>query len=242
MRLVKGVVLAGGTGSRLRPLTKLINKHLLPVGERPMIQYAIEKLSAAGVTDILLVTGKQSAGLYLEYLGSGGEFGVRMTYKIQERAGGIAQALGLAEGFIQPGESFVVLLGDNLFEEPLQPLLDAYREQNNAAMVFLKKVHDPERYGVPTLRDDRIVSIVEKPAAPASTYAVTGIYVYDSQVFDLIRELTPSGRGELEITDVNNGYAQKNQLGHKVMSGWWIDAGTHESLFQAALWIRREEE
>ncbi|MEW9700302.1 sugar phosphate nucleotidyltransferase [Paenibacillus sp. SI8] len=238
---MKGVVLAGGTGSRLRPLTNIINKHLLPVGNLPMIQYAVEKLSKAGIQDILLITGKQSAGLYLDYLGSGEKFGVRLTYKLQDKAGGIAQALGLAEEYVHTGEKFVVILGDNLFEDSLEVFINAYASQEEGAMVVLKQVDDPRRYGVPEIKGGIIKSIAEKPKHPKSSFAVTGIYFFDSTVFDIIKTLAPSDRGELEITDVNNAYAAVGLLKHQVLSGWWIDAGTHESLFQATLFLRKED-
>lgn len=237
---MKGVVLAGGTGSRLRPLTNIINKHLLPVGDLPMIQYAIEKLGHAGVQDILVITGKQSAGLYLDYLGSGDTFGVNLTYKIQEKAGGIAQALALAEDFVLKGEKFVVILGDNLFEDPLLPMIETYQTQDEGAMVILKEVEDPRRYGVANMKDSQIACIEEKPTNPHSRYAVTGIYLYDSSVFDVIKSQSPSARGEMEITDVNNVYAAAGTLSHMFFKGWWIDAGTHESLFQATLLVRKE--
>lgn len=237
---MKGVVLAGGTGSRLRPLTHMINKHLLPVGEKPMIQYAIEKLGNSGIQDILVITGKQSAGLFIDYLGSGDKFGVNLTFKIQEKAGGIAQALELAEDFVQKGEKFVVILGDNLFEEPILPMIETYRTQDEGAMVILKEVDDPRRYGVAKLRDGQMDCIEEKPENPCSSYAVTGIYLYDSTVFDIIKWQSPSARGEMEITDVNNVYAASGTLTHMFFSGWWIDAGTHESIFQASLLVRKE--
>lgn len=237
---MKGVVLAGGTGSRLRPLTHIINKHLLPVGDLPMIQYAIHKLGHAGVQDILIITGKQSAGLYLDYLGSGESFGVNLTYKIQEKAGGIAQALALAEGFVLMEEKFVVILGDNLFQDPLLPMIEAYKDQTEGAMVILKEVKDPRRYGVANMKDKQIVRIEEKPEHPSSSNAVTGIYLYDSTVFNIIKSQSPSARGEMEITDVNNVYAASGTLSHMFLKGWWIDAGTHESLFQATLLIRKE--
>jgi glucose-1-phosphate thymidylyltransferase len=239
--LVKGVVLAGGTGSRLRPLTNIINKHLLPVGDLPMIQYAIEKFRKSGIHDILLITGKQSAGLYLDYLGSGEAFGVRLTYKLQDKAGGIAQALALAEEFVPIGEKFVVLLGDNLFEDSLDLFINTFKVQEEGAMVVIKEVDDPERYGVPDLKDGIITFIEEKPEQPSSSYAVTGIYFFHATVFEIIKTLTPSRRGELEITDVNNAYAAKGTLKYQLLSGWWIDAGTHESLFQATLFLRKED-
>ncbi|OCT13997.1 spore coat protein [Paenibacillus pectinilyticus] len=238
---MKGVVLVGGTGSRLRPLTNIINKHLLPVGDMPMIQYAIEKLAKAGVFDILIITGKQSSGLYVDYLGGGERFGVNLTYKIQEKAGGIAQALALAEDFVHSDEKFVVILGDNLFEDNLHPIIHTFEKQVEGAMVILKEVADPRRYGVASMKDGHIDRIEEKPEKPNSNYAVTGIYLYDSSVFAIIKSQVPSARGELEITDVNNVYAAAGALTHTFFTGWWIDAGTHESLFQATLLVRKEE-
>ncbi|UNK19764.1 NTP transferase domain-containing protein [Paenibacillus sp. N3/727] len=231
---MKGVILAGGTGTRLYPLTKIINKHLLPVGNFPMICHGIEKLRSAGIEEILLVIGKHSAGLYTELLGGGKEWGVRLTYKIQEEAGGIAQALSLAEPIMKPDEKFVVLLGDNLFEDPLTTYVKSFREQAEGARVLLKKVHDPKRYGVPILKENKILMIEEKPAEPKSDFCVTGIYMYDTAVFDKIRSIKPSGRGELEITDVNNVYASEGQLAYDVLDGWWTDAGTFQSLHQAS--------
>ncbi|GGF98708.1 sugar phosphate nucleotidyltransferase [Paenibacillus abyssi] len=231
---MKGAILAGGTGSRLYPLTKIINKHLLPVGHVPMICHAIEKLRAAKIDDILMIIGKHSAGLFTELLGSGQELGVRLTYKIQEESGGIAQALSLAQSFISPGEKFVVLLGDNLFEDSLISYAQAFQEQKEGARVLLKKVHDPQRYGVPVIKENKIVSIEEKPANPKSDYCVTGIYMYDSGVFDVIRTIKPSARGELEITDVNNVYASGERLAYDILNGWWTDAGTFNSLYYAS--------
>lgn len=231
---MKGVILAGGTGTRLYPLTKIINKHLLPVGKIPMICHGIEKLRNAGIVDILLVISKQSAGLYTELLGGGKEWGVRLTYKVQEEAGGIAQALSLAEPFMEPNEKFVVLLGDNLFEDPLTTYVQFFCKQAEGARVLLKQVHDPRRYGVPILEGDKIIKVEEKPAEPKSDYCVTGIYMYDTAVFDKIRSIKPSDRGELEITDVNNVYASEGQLAYDVLAGWWTDAGTFQSLHQAS--------
>lgn len=235
---LKGVILAGGTGTRLHPLTRLMNKHLLPVGRKPMILYAIDKLAEAGITDILLITGKQSAGLLAELLGSGSERGVAVYFRIQEEARGIAQALALAESFVRPREKFIVLLGDNLFEDSLAGQVAYFERQTEGARVILKKVADPRRYGVPILQENSIWRIEEKPAYPKSEYCVTGIYMYDSGVFDYIRTITPSSRGELEITDVNNRYAEAGLLSYGVMDGWWTDAGTFGSLREAGerLW------
>jgi len=226
---MKGVVLAGGTGSRLFPLTKVTNKHLLPVGREPMIFHPIRKLTDAGVEEILVVTGLDHMGDVVNLLGSGREFGCRFTYKVQDEAGGIAQALGLAENFA--GKSPVcVLLGDNIFEDSIQPFVEGYAKQKKGARIVLKQVPDPQRYGVAEVRGDKIVGILEKPKAPKSDLAVTGIYFYDPGVYDVIRTLKPSGRGELEITDVNNHYLRERQLRYDVLEGWWTDAGTFDSL------------
>ncbi len=230
---MKGVILAGGTGTRLKPLTKMINKHLLPVGRLPMICHGLFKLREAGIHDVLLVVSSQSAGQYTELLGSGSEYGMEITYKVQEKAGGIPQALSLAKSFIGDHNRFVVLLGDNLFEDPLQPFVEQFKRSAGHAMVLLKEVDDARRYGVPSIEQGRIVSIVEKPTIPQSNYCVTGIYFYDSQVFDHIGQLRPSERGELEVTDLNNRYAQNNKLHYAILNGWWTDAGTFESLQEA---------
>lgn len=205
----------------------------MPVGKFPMIHYAIEKLREAGVEDILLIVNKESIGLFSAYLGSGRELGVSISYKIQEQAGGIAQALSLAESFIPTGEKFIVLLGDNIFLDSLKEALELFLNQTDKAMVFLKEVKDPQRYGVPIIHGGNIIFIEEKPSTPKSNYCVTGIYLYDSTVFDLVRQLKPSNRGELEITDVNNIYAVQGRLGYTVLNGWWTDAGTFESLIEA---------
>lgn len=234
---MKGVILAGGTGTRLNPLTRLINKHLLPVGKHPMVSYAIECLRQAGITDILIVIGKQSAGLYTDYLGGGETLGVSLTYKIQENAGGIAEALDLARSYISPGEKFVVLLGDNLFLDDLSPYVNEFLQQSpGSARVLLTPVDDPRRYGVPVFdkENDRLISYIEeKPAEPKSAYCVTGIYMYDEAVFGIIGGIAPSARGELEITDVNNVYARQGKLEYNVLEKWWGDAGTFESLEEA---------
>jgi glucose-1-phosphate thymidylyltransferase len=223
---MKGIVLAGGTGSRLYPLTKVTNKHLLPIGPRPMIYYPIQKLTEVGIEEILIVTGTEHMGDVVTLLGSGKEFGCRFTYKVQDQAGGIAQALDLAENFTA-GEPMAVILGDNIFSSSLQPAIDNY--PGEGAMIMIKEVPDPNRFGVPELEGDRIVSIVEKPDVPPSDYAVTGIYLYDSNVFNYIRQLKPSRRGELEITDVNNYYIKEGQMRYARLEGWWTDAGTPAS-------------
>jgi glucose-1-phosphate thymidylyltransferase len=226
---MKGVILAGGTGSRLFPLTKVTNKHLLPVGREPMIYHPVAKLTGAGVEEILVVTGVDHMGDVVNLLGSGREFGCRFTYKVQDEAGGIAQALGLAENFA--GSSPVcVILGDNIFEDAIGAYVAAFKKQKRGARVLLKQVHDPQRYGVAEVKGGKILGIEEKPRQPRSDLAVTGVYFYDAGVFDFVRRLKPSARGELEITDVNNAYLRRGELKYDVMSGWWTDAGTFESL------------
>jgi glucose-1-phosphate thymidylyltransferase len=229
---MKGIILAGGTGSRLYPLTKITNKHLLPVGKYPMIYHAIYKLREAGIQEILLVTGKDHMGDVVNLLGSGHELGVEFTYKVQDQAGGIAQALGLAERFVG-NDQMVVILGDNVFSDSIADYVKNFQQQQTGAKILIKEVHDPQRYGVPQLHGDKIVSIEEKPSFPKSSFAVTGIYMYDSRVFDIVKTLVPSGRGELEITDVNNAYIQRDELTYDILQGWWTDAGTHPSLARA---------
>jgi len=229
---MKGIVLAGGTGTRLWPLTKVTNKHLLPVGKYPMIFYPIYRLKQAGLTEILIVTGKDHMGNVMELLGSGTNYGVEFTYKVQDQAGGIAEALGLAKNFAGK-DSCAVILGDNIFEDDLTPYVETFKRQQNGAKILLKEVSDPTRFGVAELTDDKIVSIKEKPKQPKSNYAVTGIYMYDFNVFDIVKTLKPSGRGELEITDVNNAYIRKSTLTYNILKGWWTDAGTPSSLLRA---------
>lgn len=230
---MKGVVLAGGLGTRLLPLTKVTNKHLLPVYNRPMIYYPIQALVNAGIQDIMLVTGGNNAGDFLRLLGNGKEFGLRhLNYTYQEGEGGIADALRLAEHFAD-GEAICVILGDNIIERNIVHAADAFRTQRKGAKILLKEVKDPQRFGVPVLDGDRVVKIEEKPLHPRSPYAVTGLYFYDAQVFDIIKTLKPSGRGELEITDVNNAYIAAGTLTWDLLAGWWTDAGTMESLFLA---------
>jgi glucose-1-phosphate thymidylyltransferase len=223
---MKGIILAGGTGSRLYPLTKVTNKHLLPVGNKPMIYYPIEKLTEVGIDEILIVTGTEHMGDVVNLLGSGKDFGCRFTYKVQDEAGGIAQALGLAENFVG-NDHMAVILGDNIFESSLIEAVKGY--PGKGAQILIKEVSDPERFGVAELDGDRIIGIEEKPAQAKSNYAVTGIYMYDSNVFGLIKNLKPSGRGELEITDVNNYYIQQQKMTYSILDGWWTDAGTPES-------------
>ncbi|WP_270406866.1 sugar phosphate nucleotidyltransferase [Paenibacillus timonensis] len=229
---MKAIILAGGTGSRLYPLTKVTNKHLLPVGKYPMVFHAVHKLKQAGLTDILLVTGKEHMGDVVGLLGSGSEMGVSFTYKVQDEAGGIAQALGLAEQFVGD-DQMVVILGDNVFADDITPFVERFKHQQTGAKILIQKVPDPTRFGVPELEGERIVSIEEKPKNPKSDYAVTGIYMFDHHVFEIIRSLKPSARGELEITDVNNAYIERGELTFDVLTGWWTDAGTHASLARA---------
>lgn len=229
---MKAVILAGGTGSRLFPLTKVTNKHLLPVGKYPMVFHAVFKLKLAGLTDILIVTGKEHMGDVVSLLGSGNEMGVSFTYKVQDEAGGIAQALGLAEHFVGD-DQMVVILGDNVFADDITPYVERFKHQQNGAKILIQKVPDPTRFGVPELEGERIISIEEKPKNPKSDYAVTGIYMFDHHVFKIIRSLKPSARGELEITDVNNAYIERGDLTFDVLQGWWTDAGTHASLARA---------
>jgi glucose-1-phosphate thymidylyltransferase len=223
---MKGIILAGGTGSRLYPLTKVTNKHLLPVGNKPMIYHPIEKLTQAGIDEVLIVTGTDHMGDVVNLLGSGKDFGCRFTYKVQDEAGGIAQALGLAENFVGD-DAMTVILADNIFETGLHKAINTYR--GSGSQILIKKVEDPERYGVVELDGDKIIGIEEKPAHPKSEYAVTGIYMYDPGVFEVIKKLEPSGRGELEITDVNNHYIEQGEMEYSILDGWWTDAGTPES-------------
>ncbi|MBU4200149.1 MAG: NTP transferase domain-containing protein [Verrucomicrobia bacterium] len=226
---MKGIVLAGGTGSRLMPLTKVTNKHLLPVGRMPMIYHPIGKLTGAGIEEILVVTGTDHMGDMVNLLGSGKDFKCRFTYKVQDEAGGIAQALSLAENFCR-GDPMAVILGDNIFEDSLKPYAAAFRAQKVGARILGKEVDDPERFGVAEVAGDRVLSIEEKPRKPKSRIAVTGIYFYDARVFEIIRTCQPSGRGELEITDVNNAYIRLREMKFDMMQGWWSDAGTFASL------------
>ena len=229
---MKGIILAGGTGSRLFPLTKVTNKHLLPVGSYPMIYHSVAKLVSSGIRDILIVTGREHMGDVVNLLGSGHDFGVSFTYKVQDQAGGIAQALSLAEGFVG-NDSMTVILGDNVFEADIAPFVRAFEAHNRGASILISEVPDPERFGVPELLGNKIVGIEEKPVNPKSKYAVTGIYIYDNQVFNVIRDLAPSARGEYEITDVNNAYIARGWLSYGVLDGWWTDAGTPASYFRA---------
>jgi glucose-1-phosphate thymidylyltransferase len=232
---MKGIILAGGTGSRLYPLTKVTNKHLLPVYDKPMIYYPLSTLIKAGITEIMIVSGRGHAGHFLELLGSGTEFGVSLTYEIQERAGGIAQALGLAEGWADE-EEVAVILGDNIFQDDVHADVASF---NGGAKIFLKEVPDAHRFGVAELARNHVVSIEEKPEKPRTNYAVTGLYLYDPEVFSIIRTLKPSGRGELEITDVNNAYIKRGKMQYAILKGYWSDAGTFESLLRASLLVQQ---
>ncbi len=230
---MKGVVLAGGTGSRLSPLTKVTNKHLLPIGSKPMVYYPIQTLVNAGIEEILLVTGGNSAGDFLRLLGNGRDFGLKhLNYTYQEGNGGIAEALGLAEYFAA-GQQICVILGDNIIENNICRAVQNFRKEKDGAKILLKEVDDAGRFGVAEVRDNRVLNIEEKPNSPKSNYAVTGIYLYDSTVFQKIKCLSPSGRGELEITDVNNFYIEEGKLTYEMLHGWWTDAGTFDSLLRA---------
>ena len=230
---MKGVVLAGGLGTRLLPLTKVTNKHLLPIYNKPMIYYPIETLVKAGIKEILIVTGGNNAGEFLRLLGNGKEFGLKhLNYTYQEGEGGIAEALGLAKHFADE-EPLIVILGDNIIEGNIREAVEGFKKDGSGAKILLKEVDDPQRFGVAELNSGRIIKIEEKPSEPKSRYAVTGIYMYDSFVFEIIKGLSPSERGELEITDVNNAYIAKGEMTFDILDGWWTDAGTFESLYRA---------
>jgi len=228
--LMKGVILAGGLGTRLFPLTKITNKHLLPVYNKPMIYYPIQTLINAGITDVLLVTGGNNAGDFLRLIGNGKELNLKhIEYTYQEGEGGIAQALSLAEEFADNGK-ICIILGDNIIEKNIYGAVENFKKQENGAKIIVKQVPDPERFGVPILEGDTVIAIEEKPDVPKSNYAVVGIYMFDNSVFDIIRTLQPSRRGELEITDVNNVYIKRGNMTYEFLDGWWTDAGTFESL------------
>jgi len=238
---MKGIILAGGLGTRLSPLTKITNKHLLPIYDKPMIYYPIKTLVDAGITDILIVTGGNSAGDFLKLLGNGKEFNlVAINYAYQEGEGGIAEALGLAEYFAAK-DKVIVMLGDNIIEGSIKQAVEDFKKQPKGAKIFLKEVPDPERFGVPIIEGNRILGIEEKPKKPKSSYSVIGIYMYDNQVFDFIKTLKPSDRGELEITDVNNEYIKNNIMTYDIIDGWWTDAGTFESLFKATCLVEKKK-
>lgn len=235
---MKGVILAGGLGKRLEPLTRITNKHLLSVYNKPMIYYPIQTLVDAGIKDILIVTGGNHAGEFLRLLGNGKEFGLKhINYTYQKGEGGIAEALGLAEHFVD-NDKMVVILGDNIIEKSIKQYVDDFIKQPKGAKILLKEVDDPERFGVPELKGDKIINIEEKPKRPRSKYAVTGIYMYDARAFDIIKTLKPSGRGELEITDVNNDYISHGEMTFSILDGWWSDCGLPETLHRASTLVR----
>lgn len=239
-RDLKGVILAGGLGKRLEPLTRITNKHLLPVYGRPMIYYPIETLVEAGIKDIMIVTGGNNAGDFLRLIGNGQEFGLRhINYTYQRGEGGIAEALGLTEHFVDASK-VVVILGDNLIGGSITRYVDKFRKQEGGARVLVKKVKDPERFGVAEIKNGRIVSIEEKPKTAKSNFVITGIYMYDSKVFDIIKTLKPSGRQEMEITDVNNAYLKNNELYYDILAGWWTDCGLPETLYRATTLVRKK--
>lgn len=235
---MKGIILAGGTGSRLYPLTKVTNKHLLPVYDKPMIFYPLQTLLDAGINEIMIVSGKGHAGHFLELLGSGSDWGVRFTYEIQDEAGGIAQALGLAEDFAD-NEDVAVVLGDNIFQDDVSEAVQAFEVGGH---IFLKRVEDAHRFGVAQIEGNGVISIEEKPEEPKSDLAVTGLYLYDNGVFEIIRRLKPSGRGELEITDVNNEYIRVGEMSYSLLDGYWSDAGTFESLLRAGNIVKDDKD
>lgn len=238
--MVKGIILAGGTGSRLDPCTRVTNKHLLNVWRYPMVYYPLRTLINAGITEILIVSGPGHAGHFVNLLGSGKRFGVKLSYEIQDEAGGIAQALSLAKDFID-NEKFVVILGDNIFEENVSKYLINFMDGDFGAKIFLKEVKSPWRFGVAEVKEDKIMGIEEKPEKPKTNYAVTGLYMYDADVFDIIKGLKPSKRGEYEITDVNNDYIKRRKMTYSVLRGFWSDAGTFGSLLSASEHISRNE-
>ncbi len=233
---MKGIILAGGTGSRLYPLTKVTNKHLLPVYDRPMIFYPIQTLVDAGIKEIMIVSGRGHAGHFLELLGSGADIGVKFTYEIQEEAGGIAQALGLAGSFADE-DDVTVILGDNIFQDNIKEDVSNFKD---GAKIFLKEVPDAHRFGVAELKGNKVAGIVEKPREPKSNFAVTGLYIYSNNVFKIIKNLKPSARGELEITDVNNYFVNNGTMEYRILDGFWSDAGTFESLLRASLIVKNQ--
>lgn len=238
---VKGVVLAGGTGTRLLPATRVTNKHLLPIYNKPMIYYPLRTLVEAGIQEVMLVTGGNNPGEFLRLLGDGKEFGLKkLHYAYQKGAGGIAEALGLTRDFAD-NQKIVVILGDNIFENSIKSAVQKFEKQKRGARIFLKEVPDAERFGVATIKDGKVTKIVEKPKEPESNLAVTGIYMYDSEVYDIIKTLKPSDRGELEITDVNNYYIKEELMEYEILDGWWTDAGIPETLYRANTLVRDKE-
>jgi glucose-1-phosphate thymidylyltransferase len=238
---MKGVILAGGLGTRMMPCTKVTNKHLLPVYNKPMIYYPIQTLVKAGLEDIMIVTGGNNAGDFLRLLGNGSDFGLKdISYTYQEGEGGIAEALKLTENFVDE-EKVVVMLGDNIIKDDISQAVEEFEKQPQGAKIFLKEVDDPERFGVAEVENGKVINIVEKPKNPKSNYAVIGIYMYDNQVFDIAKKLKPSDRGELEITDVNNEYINRGSMTYSIIDGWWTDAGTFESLYRASKLVAEDK-
>ncbi len=236
---IKGVILCGGLGKRLEPLTRITNKHLLPVYNKPMVYYPIQTLVDAGIKDIMIVTGGNNAGDFLRLIGNGQEFGLRhINYTYQRGEGGIAEALSLTEHFVDRSK-VVVILGDNLIGGSIKRYVDKFKLQDQGARVLVKKVNDPERFGVAQIKNGKIISIEEKPKTPKSNFVITGIYMYDEKVFDIVKTLKPSGRGEMEITDVNNAYLKAKQLYYDILGGWWTDCGLPETLYRAATLARK---
>lgn len=238
---MKGIILAGGNGTRLLPCTRVTNKHLLPVYDKPMIYYPIETLVSGGINEILIITGGNSPGDFLKLLKNGKELGLKeINYAYQEGAGGIADALSLAEDFADGGK-ITVILGDNIIDDNIKKYVDDFKRQEKGAKLFLKEIGDPKRFGVAEIKNGKVIGIEEKPSKPKSNFAVTGIYMYDKQVFDVIKTLKPSGRGELEVTDVNNFYVNQGTATYEILRGYWSDAGKFESLFLASEFIRNKK-
>jgi len=238
---MKGVILAGGLGTRMMPCTKVTNKHLLPVYNKPMIYYPLGTMVKAGLKDIMIVTGGNNVGDFLRLLGNGSEFGLKdMNYTYQEGEGGIADALKLTENFVD-GEKVIVMLGDNIIKDDISGAVAEFEKQPEGARIFLKEVPDPERFGVAEIKDGKVINIEEKPKSPKSNYSVIGLYMYDNQVFDIVRTLKPSERGELEITDVNNEYIKRGSMTYSIIDGWWTDAGTFESLYRASKLVAEDK-
>ncbi len=239
---MKGIILAGGTGSRMMPCTKVTNKHLLPVYDKPMIYYPLQTLINANIKNIMIVSGKGHAGHFVNLLGSGKDFGVKLSYEVQEEAGGIAEALSLAEDFAD-NESIVVILGDNIFEDEIHIFIKEFEKQGKGARIFLKEtdMESAKRFGIALVEKDKVLYVEEKPSNPKSNLAMTGLYMFDSKVFDVIKTLTPSARGELEITDAIDNYVKKGECYYSIIRGFWSDAGTFESLYKAASLIRKNE-
>ena len=238
---MKGVILAGGLGTRMMPCTKVTNKHLLPVYNKPLIYYPLNTLVKGGLEEIMIVTGGNNAGDFLVLLGNGSEFGLKdLGYTYQEGEGGIADALKLAENFVDEGK-VIVMLGDNIIKDDISEAVKEFQKQPNGAKIFLKEVSDPERFGVAEIKDGRVINIEEKPKNPKSNYAVIGLYMYDNDVFDIVKTLKPSDRGELEITDVNNEYIRRGTMTYSIIDGWWTDAGTFESLYRASKLVAEDK-